>query len=275
MSHRATLYVKDLRLCPNGETISQLEKLVAYALADYHQDKLNARTFPSVASLAAESMMDERACRRHLANLERKGVIERVRPETQGRGSLTFYLFCELDRIEKGGQCVPLLLNRKEGKRGTEGGQKEGCGGSALDKREQEQKQKLPTPPTPSPSEGVPCEERSFAIADGDTRRAGMVFTAAHAALKAHLLNDRPRGQRRDLAGGFSEWQKYAFSDLAVSGFSRDGPGRAVLELDSLDAAATELGLAKYGKTWARIVARWYGEGVTTRVVRRRKGTRA
>lgn len=150
MSHRATLYAKELRVCPNGELISKLEKLVLYALADYHQDRMGENTFPSVARLADESLMDERSCRRLLASLERKGVLSRERPTRQGCGHLTFYRFIDLDK--KGGLTDPLFLSQKEGKRGAKGGQKGGTECTALDNGnlEQEQKQIQLTPQPPA-----------------------------------------------------------------------------------------------------------------------------
>ncbi len=273
MSWRASAYVKGLVVCPNGERLSRTEKLVALVLADSHQDKAKACTFPSVKMIAEDSLMDPRVCRRVLAALERKGVIVRDRPEAQGRGQLTFYRFPELDG--KGGQHVPLSEPETGGTVTPfllpEGGRKEDGrrtkqGSPPMEEQEQEQIQ--PTPPTPSPREGVQT------IADGDVRRAGMIFTAAHDALKAHLLNDRPKDKRPDLADGFGEWQRFALSDLAVSGWTRDGPDSAVLVLESPDKAATERGLAKYAKTWARIVERWYGQGVVTQVVQREKRAR-
>src|ERR1700723_3543548 len=133
MSWRASAYIKALIVCPNGERISRTEKLVALVLADSHQDKANAFTFPAVKMIAEDSLMDPRVCRRILSGLERKGVIERERSENQGRGQITFYRFPELDgKQPKGGHGVPLSKPEKEdnmsplffGKRRTEGGRK-------------------------------------------------------------------------------------------------------------------------------------------------------
>jgi hypothetical protein len=149
VSHRATLYAKELRTGPSGELVTKLEKLVLYALADYHQDKLGTNTYPSVSTLAEESLMDERSCRRLLASLEAKGVIQRLRGERQGRSHVTFYRFVELDKAaventQKGGLCAPLSSPPFQPK----GGQKGGRERTPLDKQEQEQKQ-IQDPPTP------------------------------------------------------------------------------------------------------------------------------
>lgn len=166
MSHRATLYAKELRICPNGEPVSKLEKLVLYALADYHQDKLGTNTYPSVKTLAEESIMDERSCRRLLGSLERKGVIERMHGRCQGRGHVTFYRFPALDKPsvrsaadaidpgEKGGHSAPLFDPPFLSQRGAKGGQK-GDRECTPHKEEQKQEQKqIQTPPTPSRGEG-------------------------------------------------------------------------------------------------------------------------
>jgi hypothetical protein len=129
VSHRATLYAKELRTGPSGELVTKLEKLVLYALADYHQDKLGTNTYPSVSTLAEESLMDERSCRRLLASLEAKGVIQRLRGERQGRSHVTFYRFVELDKAaventQKGGLCAPPFQPSFSAERRTKGGQR-------------------------------------------------------------------------------------------------------------------------------------------------------
>ncbi len=97
MSWRASAYIKALRVCPNSEPLTRSEKLVAYAVADSHQDRGHSHTFPSVEVLAEDSLMTKRECQRVLASLERKGVIVRVRPPVQFRGVTTFYRFPQLD----------------------------------------------------------------------------------------------------------------------------------------------------------------------------------
>jgi hypothetical protein len=169
---KASAYIKELIVCPNGERITRSEKLVALVLAEFHQ----VSTFPSVRTIAEDSLMDERACRRLLASLERKGVILREHGDRQGRGQTTFYFFPAITaergawassffamkrtefaapdrpkgpkRVEipkkKEGTAAPLFL----GERRTEGGQKEDKIGAAY-KEEQEQEQKLRTTPLP------------------------------------------------------------------------------------------------------------------------------
>jgi hypothetical protein len=128
MSWRASGYVKELQECPNGELISCHEKCVAFVLADSHQDKTGLYTYPSLETIARDARVDTRTCRRLLAALERKGIIERIQPEHYGRGLLTFYSFPALDQAReingrahiKGGQDARLCF----AKRGAKGGQK-------------------------------------------------------------------------------------------------------------------------------------------------------
>jgi DNA-binding MarR family transcriptional regulator len=122
VSHRATAYVKELRVCPNGEPLSKMEKLVLYGLADYHQDKMGLYTYPSVETLAAEALMSKSSCQRSLKALELKGVLGRERNNHQGRGRMTFYRLVEIDG--KGCQADTLFPDSAAPERATKGLQK-------------------------------------------------------------------------------------------------------------------------------------------------------
>lgn len=125
MSWKASAYIKELVVCPNGERITRSEKLLALVLADYHQ--VGEPTYPSIPSLAQDSLLEERQARRLLDSLERKGVLLREYPENQGRGAKIFYRFPGIDskpRTEaktgpqsepKGGLYVPPSAETKGG----------------------------------------------------------------------------------------------------------------------------------------------------------------
>jgi hypothetical protein len=163
MSARASGYVKAMTICPNGERITPREKLVGMVLADSHQDRAGRFTYPSVDTIAEESVSDRRTCQRYLAALERKGVIRRLRPVNQGRGTQTFYFFPELDEIPEGWQdaalfSTPIFLQKGD-RRAAEGRQKGGKARTGVIERAQEQEQKQQkqletTPPNPLANEG-------------------------------------------------------------------------------------------------------------------------
>jgi len=164
MSARASAYAKGLLVCPNGELISPREKLVLMVLADSHQDRAGRFTYPSVSTIAEDSMCDKRSCQRYMASLERKGAIRRMRPANQGRSQITYYFFAELDELPKGWQDAALsdagIFLQKGGKRVVERAAKGRQNAPSLNrtrtrepepKQEQEQKQ---LPLIPLASEG-------------------------------------------------------------------------------------------------------------------------
>ena len=166
MSARASGYMKALVVCPNGERITPREKLVGMVLADSHQDKARRFTYPSVDTIAEESMSDRRTCQRYLAALERKGVIRRLRPANQGRGAQVFYFFPALEDLPEGWHdaalSTPDIFSEKGGGRAAEGRRKGGNLDAAhieraqeREQEQQEQKQNTPLPPSQASGE---CE---------------------------------------------------------------------------------------------------------------------
>jgi hypothetical protein len=79
-----TGYIRGLVVCPNGETLTRTEKLVAFVLAASHEH--NKYAFPSVESIANNALMSKQECEGVLASLETKGIILRVDPAMQYRG---------------------------------------------------------------------------------------------------------------------------------------------------------------------------------------------
>jgi hypothetical protein len=119
--------MKSLVFCPNGERITRSEKAVGMVLADSHQDRGNSFTYPALDTIAEESASDRRTAQRLLASLERKGVLLRLRPNNQGRGTTVFYFFTALDVIPEGWRDAALfsgdLFLQKGGGRAAEGRQ--------------------------------------------------------------------------------------------------------------------------------------------------------
>lgn len=168
MSARASGYMKGLVFCPNGERLTPREKLVGMVLADSHQDRAKSFTYPSVETIAEESLSDKRTCQRYLEALERKGVILRLRPKGQGRGCLVFYFFPALDVMPEGWQGTALLdgsiFAQKGGERVAEGCQKDGKTHTApvVRAREREQQREQEQVLTPQPPQAGECGD------DGD-----------------------------------------------------------------------------------------------------------
>jgi len=209
VSARATAYILGLERCPNGEAITRTEKMVGVSLADSHQErKAGSRTFPALETIAQVAMVSVRTCQRLLESLERKGVIQRVRPKNQGRGAVTFYYFCELDELPEGCHGVTLsessLFGQKGDKRVTEGCHKGDIDGIAIDNRElKQQKQQVQkqTPPNPLVPEGECGEEET---ADDGTEKEGAEILAgngvADGSEKPDALPCSPQGCNRDRA---------------------------------------------------------------------------
>lgn len=142
MSWEATAYVKKLSECPDGAALDAGMKLLLFVLADYHNTELR-RAFPSVKTLARESLIHYDTAKRYLHYLESHLVIEQHHPENQGSGQMCWYSILELDaperlaaclhRLAKGVQAAPLFSTPKRGaegvqeeaKRGAEGVQEE------------------------------------------------------------------------------------------------------------------------------------------------------
>lgn len=106
MSWQATAYVAELTRSPNGEAITQAEKLLLFVLANYHHPSQKL-AWPSVPKLAADALMSERAAQYVLQRLVRKGVIQTVEPPRSGRGYTRAYRFPGLDKGAPGSPFLP------------------------------------------------------------------------------------------------------------------------------------------------------------------------
>lgn len=98
LSHRANIYVKHLRIAPNGEKVTPSEKAVLGQVADDHREEVGA-AWSSMGSIAERACMSARNCRRIMRELERKGVIETTPNLQERNGAQTSNecRFCEID----------------------------------------------------------------------------------------------------------------------------------------------------------------------------------
>jgi Helix-turn-helix domain len=95
VSWKATAFVKDLR-----RNLTVTEKFVLLVLADYHNTD-ERETWPSMPTLAADCLMEERSVREIIGRLVEKGFLFRV--TGGGRGRKNAYKFIGLD-VKKGEQ---------------------------------------------------------------------------------------------------------------------------------------------------------------------------
>jgi len=143
LSHIANDYVKKLF----RDRVTRRQKLLLWSLADYHNTARRA-AWPSIRTLAEESLMDIRECRRVLGELEEVGLIERIKGG-DGAGDFNEYRLIELDG--KDGHITPLPPGGKDGhatplKDGRKDGWKDGRTTNAIrNEREREHS----NPPTP------------------------------------------------------------------------------------------------------------------------------
>jgi hypothetical protein len=100
VSWQATAWVKELRACPDGAPLTRGQKLLLFVLTDYH-NTARKLAWPSVSTLASESLLSLSQAKRDLAYLEAHYVIERQRPERFGKGHLITYRFLPLDAPEQ------------------------------------------------------------------------------------------------------------------------------------------------------------------------------
>jgi hypothetical protein len=123
LSHQANDYVKKLF----RDRVTRRQKLLLWSLADYHNTSRRA-AWPAIRTLAEESLMDIRECRRVLLELEEAGLIQRIKGG-EGAGDFNEYRLIELDG--KDGHMTPLQSrtqnSNKDGQKdGRKGGQKDG-----------------------------------------------------------------------------------------------------------------------------------------------------
>jgi hypothetical protein len=263
VSAKASGYMKALVECPNGERITPREKLVGMVLADSHQDRAKRYTYPSVDTIAEDSLSDRRTCQRYLAALERKGVILRMRPPNQGRGAQIFYFFSALDEIPEGWQDAALLgaglFAQKGGGRAAEGRRKGGNlparpieRAQEREQEQQKQQEQVLTPLPPSQANGE-CEiDKELEDADKTKSSPTSVATNYVSIASGVTLQDRvvsgaqssdgntgyPQGAI--LVGGASENQRLCeaavdqvMSGLAITKRRMRAKLRAVIALEA------------------------------------------
>jgi hypothetical protein len=96
LSVQAVAYARALMECEDGAPLSAGQKLLLICLADYHNGETKD-AFPGLPLLAKESLVTVRQAQRYLKYLEEHCVTMAHRPERQGAGKKTKYVFLALD----------------------------------------------------------------------------------------------------------------------------------------------------------------------------------
>ena len=149
MSWQATNYVKNLGECPDGARLSPRQKCLLFVLADYHNTAHRA-VWPSVQSLAEESLQSKRQVYRDLAYFEKHGLLVRSN-RGGGQGVTLAFEFPELDQPPalKGDRLSPFSAGLKGDRTVTKG-----CQEGAPNKEKAEPEPETPSPPAPPPGAG-------------------------------------------------------------------------------------------------------------------------
>lgn len=148
MSKRSEEYVNELTRCPDGWRINCAHKAILGVLSECHSP-VRKTIWPSMEYIAEHACVSIDTAKRKMKELEDHLVIERVRPERQGRGQMTEYVFLEIDAPDllrqklhtlglgdgfdepgEGGQDAPLINDGEKPERGAEGVQtdpEKGC----------------------------------------------------------------------------------------------------------------------------------------------------
>jgi hypothetical protein len=139
VSKRSEEYVNELTRCPDGFRINCAHKAILGVLSECHSP-VRKTIWPSIKYIAEHACVSLSTAKAKMKQLEQHLVIERVRPESQGRGQFTEYVFLEIDaperlrqkmltlglgdgfdEEEKGVSITPLSEGPEEGERGQEG----------------------------------------------------------------------------------------------------------------------------------------------------------
>jgi hypothetical protein len=146
LSKRSEEYVNELTRCPDGFRINCAHKAILGVLSECHSP-VKKTIWPSMEYIAEHSCVPIATAKRKMQELEDHLVIERIRPDRQGRGQFNEYVFLEIDAPErlkeklkaanlgdgfetaeelpvKGAHSEPLNGDASEGERGSEGAQK-------------------------------------------------------------------------------------------------------------------------------------------------------
>ena len=295
MSHKASAYVKHLVKASDGTRITVQEKAILCQLAEDHREESGV-AFPSMKYLALRSCVTVRNCRRIIARLEQKGILQRTATRRRDGGGQTsnLYVFCALDepsvaeRFLRSGLDllkVPRLPMAETGgpyklgasdpvrrERRTSGAASPGHVAPSIEslneqnseshlKRQLEQN----TPITPSQAN----REHESATSHQDKkvlnlRLAQIGFGTAVDSVREALMRLTPPAfeKRQGYRNGVDEWKAFLFGDMALRDCHTDCKGGLVLVVSSPDLEVTKRGLEKYSARWGKALLSAFGKSV-------------
>lgn len=97
MSLRAVSYVLEMTHAPDGYQLNSTDGMVLTVLADCHHPERDT-VWPSISTIREKSKCkSDTTVKETIRRLEEHLIIERIRPDNQGRGQSNSYIFLDLD----------------------------------------------------------------------------------------------------------------------------------------------------------------------------------
>ncbi len=283
-------YARKLTVAPDGSRITSTEKNVLLHLALAFNSDLGV-AWPGMEMLANDSCTSERHCRRNLASLERKKVIQRVRMRRGGKGGQTSndYFFPALGSPPQTPEAKARRLEIQKVARTpmtSMTGRRRQTRPTAADASVRP----APTNVTGEPGHGRPPIEslRDCSIdlqSDSPSEAPAASSRAANLqpAKSRKTISKRGKAPIDDLglariawdlaieemraASGAKELKKYRFRDVAVVSAVEDPAGTVHLTLRSPAPEKAQCGIAQHAIVTSQALRGFYGLTVKLHVI--------
>jgi hypothetical protein len=297
-SQRATIarfaaidYARRLTIAPDGSRITSTEKNVLLHLALAFNSDLGV-AWPGMESLANDACTSDRHCRRNLASLERKRVIQRVPMRRNSKGGQTSneYFFPALGsppqtpeakarrlEIQKVSRTPMTLMTGRRGqtrptaadtsvppaRTNATGEPGHGCppieslGDCSIDLQ------------SDFPSEAPAARSRAANLQPAKSRKTiSKRGKASIADLGLARLAWNSAIEKVRAAYAANDFKKYRSRNVAVVSADEDGAGIVHLALRSPAPVKAEMGIAKYEAVISQSLRGFYGQTAKLRVIR-------
>lgn len=284
-------YARKLTEAPDGSRITSTEKNVLLHLALALNSDLSV-AWPAMKTLSNDAGICKRHCRRVLASLERKKVIQRVymrRDDTREQTSNEYFFPAlgsppqtpeakarrlEIQKVSRTpmtpmtgrrGQSRPVAgdTSVRPPRTNTTGGPGHGrppiesLGDCSIDLH------------SDSSSEAPAARSRTANLQPPKSRKTiPKIEKAVIANLSLARTAWKSASEKVRAACGANEFKKYRFRDLTVVSADEDGAGNVHLTLGSPAPEKTEKGIAKHETVISQALCRFYGRAVKLRAIR-------